>query len=197
MGISMIIGGFSVLFLTFGLTINGETVFLFLSRCFVLCAFTILYIYTPEAYPTTSRSTGLGVNNAFGRVGGMIAPFIAVNLPESGREFLCEMLLVGLTLLGGISSLLLPFETAGMELKGTETHAKPEKGLLEMTEMPADHRALFQITTPESAANGTTFNDIVDESGLKHQDGGWRDSTRKAHERAEEEMVEVHTDTHK
>jgi hypothetical protein len=83
MGGTMVLGGLSTVFLTFGLSTNAETVFLFLSRCFVLSSFTVLYIYTPEAYPTTSRSLGLGINNAYARMGGMVAPFIAVNLPEA------------------------------------------------------------------------------------------------------------------
>ena len=83
MGFALMIGGASTLFLTFGLSINAETMFLFVSRCFVLCAFTVLYIFTPEAYPTSSRSMGLGLNNAFSRMGGMIAPFIAIDLPEA------------------------------------------------------------------------------------------------------------------
>lgn len=93
MGSALIIGACSSLFLTFGLSMNAETVILFVSRCFTLCAFTVLYIFTPEAYPTSSRSLGMGVNNAFSRAGGMIAPFIAVNLPEAvkllARFFAC------------------------------------------------------------------------------------------------------------
>uniref|UniRef100_A0A061RP51 Transporter-related family protein n=1 Tax=Tetraselmis sp. GSL018 TaxID=582737 RepID=A0A061RP51_9CHLO len=164
MGGAMLLGGASTVFLTFGLSINAETVFLFLSRCFVLCAFTVLYIFTPEAYPTSSRSLGLGVNNAFSRVGGMISPFIAVNLPEAGKELGAEFLLSGLVVFGGLSAFFLPFETAGKVLK--ETAGEPKPGLLEMAEVPANHEAMFQIATPESMqANGYFTNPVAHSNG--------------------------------
>jgi putative MFS transporter len=35
-----------------------------------------MYAYTPEVYPTSFRTTGMGVASAFGRVGGILAPLI-------------------------------------------------------------------------------------------------------------------------
>lgn len=195
MGGTMVLGGLSTVFLTFGLSTNAETVFLFLSRCFVLSSFTVLYIYTPEAYPTTSRSLGLGINNAYARMGGMVAPFIAVNLPEAGLEVLAELILTVLVTVGGIASFLLPFETAGKELKETAGELKP--GLLEMAEIPADHAAMFEIGTPnsnEASGRGARMaEDGVAPDGGSHGSG----SGKSGHSKAEEQYVglEVHTDS--
>lgn len=43
---------------------------------FNLGAWGAMYAYTPELYPTKVRSTGVGLAAAFGRVGGIIAPFL-------------------------------------------------------------------------------------------------------------------------
>eukprot|EP00873_Tetraselmis_striata_P016735 jgi/Tetstr1/436999/TSEL_002738.t1 len=184
MGSTMLLGGASAVFLTFGLSMNAETVFLFLSRCFVLSAFTVIYIYTPEVYPTTSRSLGLGINNAFARMAGMVAPFIAVNLPEAGMEVLAELLLAGLVTLGGAASFLLPFETAGKEL--TETVQKP--GLLEMAELPTNHAELFEAGTPPGRGSASPAGGSPEEAGTRHSGAGKGD-------KAGEHVVgmEVHT----
>jgi putative MFS transporter len=43
---------------------------------FNLGAWGAMYAYTPELYPTTVRSTGVGYAASFGRVGGVIGPFL-------------------------------------------------------------------------------------------------------------------------
>jgi hypothetical protein len=40
---------------------------LFMSRLFIMSAFTLLWVFTPELYPTSIRTFGLGVSNAAGR----------------------------------------------------------------------------------------------------------------------------------
>ena len=35
-----------------------------------------IYAYTPELYPTSFRTTGMGVASAFGRIGGLSAPIV-------------------------------------------------------------------------------------------------------------------------
>jgi MFS transporter, putative metabolite:H+ symporter len=42
---------------------------------FTLGAFAVLYTYTPETYPTTLRTTGMGSASGWARVGGFIAPY--------------------------------------------------------------------------------------------------------------------------
>ncbi|MGG1941580.1 MFS transporter [Paenibacillus polymyxa] len=43
---------------------------------FNLGAWGAMYAYTPELYPTSARSTGVGMAAAFGRIGGVIGPFV-------------------------------------------------------------------------------------------------------------------------
>lgn len=44
---------------------------------FNLGAWGVTYAYTPELYPTELRGTGSGWANAFGRVGGILGPYLA------------------------------------------------------------------------------------------------------------------------
>jgi hypothetical protein len=47
-----------------------------INKGFINTAFTVLYIYTSEAYPTYMRTTSLGTCNFFSRIGGFTTPFI-------------------------------------------------------------------------------------------------------------------------
>ncbi|KAF2285361.1 hypothetical protein GH714_000797 [Hevea brasiliensis] len=53
-------------------------VLLFGARICITGTFAVVYIYAPEIYPTSVRTTGVGVASSMGRVGGMICPFVAV-----------------------------------------------------------------------------------------------------------------------
>lgn len=68
-------------------TLQTETVTLILmfgARSCIMGAFSILWAFAPELYPTKVRSTGLGFCNSGGRLGGFLCPFVAVGLVESG-----------------------------------------------------------------------------------------------------------------
>ena len=58
---------------------------LFCTRMFAYGAFIVLFIYTPELYPTQIRSFAFGLYNALSRLGGLFSPFIAVDLFEKVR----------------------------------------------------------------------------------------------------------------
>lgn len=62
------------------------TFLLFGARACIMGAFTVLYIYAPEVYPTSNRSTGLGIANAIARVGGLLCPVVAVELVRSCQQ---------------------------------------------------------------------------------------------------------------
>jgi hypothetical protein len=69
---------------------------LFFTRLFAYAAFIALFIYTPELYPTKIRSFAFGVFNALCRLGGLIAPFVAVDLFEHVRPCsACALLMRG------------------------------------------------------------------------------------------------------
>ncbi|KAF7240596.1 putative transporter SVOPL [Varanus komodoensis] len=89
---------------------TGLISFLFLLRGFVSANFNTIYIYTAEVYPTTMRALGLGTSGSLGRIGAMVAPFIAqVLLNASFLGALCLFALV--CVLCAISAFTLPIET--------------------------------------------------------------------------------------
>lgn len=55
---------------------------IFGTRMFAYGAFIVLFIYTPEIYPTKIRSFAFGVFNALSRLGGLVSPFVAVDLSQ-------------------------------------------------------------------------------------------------------------------
>lgn len=75
-----------------------------------------LYAYTPEHYPTSIRTTGAGLAASFGRIGGIIAPFLVGWLISQGVEIsvifgmFCSMILIGAAAVAFL----------GKETKGTE-----------------------------------------------------------------------------
>ncbi|RUS47155.1 MFS transporter [Cohnella sp. AR92] len=68
--------------LGFGLS-HTEGMLLTMGIClsfFNLGAWGAMYAYTPENYPTSIRSTGVGLAASFGRVGGVIGPYLVGEL---------------------------------------------------------------------------------------------------------------------
>jgi len=56
---------------------------------FNLGAWGVVYTYTPELYPTRIRGTGAGSAAAFGRIGGIVGPYVVALLrptPQAGTE---------------------------------------------------------------------------------------------------------------
>lgn len=87
---------------------------------FNLGAWGAMYAYTPENYPTFVRATGSGSASAFGRVGGIIAPYvIALALGYKGGFSLAYSINAVMFLIAAISVALLGKETAGKTLEQT------------------------------------------------------------------------------
>ncbi|MNJ72761.1 putative niacin/nicotinamide transporter NaiP [compost metagenome] len=84
---------------------------------FNLGAWGAMYAYTPELYPTKVRSTGVGLAASFGRVGGIIAPFLVGVLVgrqvEIGSIFWIFFVTI---LIGAFTVMWLGSETKGKEL---------------------------------------------------------------------------------
>ncbi|CAI9729392.1 Hypothetical predicted protein [Octopus vulgaris] len=82
-----------------------------LGRLFITSAFSIVYLYTLELYPTCIRNGALGTMSTFARVGGSVAPYI-LNFSDlvSGKVGrIMPMILMGpLSVIAGLLSLLLP-----------------------------------------------------------------------------------------
>lgn len=85
---------------------------------FNLGAWGAMYAYTPELYPTKVRSTGVGLAASFGRVGGIIAPFLVGVLV--GRQVAIGSIFwifFVTILIGAIAVMWLGMETRGRELE--------------------------------------------------------------------------------
>jgi len=81
-------------------------------------AFSLIYLYSAEMFPTAVRNTALGTCSMVARVGGFMAPYIA-SLGSSEGSTYVPFLIFGIsTLLGGSTAILLP-ETLGTQLPVT------------------------------------------------------------------------------
>ncbi|GFZ11617.1 major facilitator superfamily protein [Actinidia rufa] len=89
---------------------------LFGARICITSTFTIVYIYAPEIYPTSVRTTGVGIASSVGRVGGMVCPLVAVGMIHGCHQTAAVVLFEIVVFLSGVSVLFFPFETKGREL---------------------------------------------------------------------------------
>ncbi|XP_007905064.1 solute carrier family 22 member 5 isoform X3 [Callorhinchus milii] len=81
-------------------------IFVMIGKSGVTAAFTIIYIYSAELYPTVVRNMGLGACSMASRIGSMIAPYFAYLVMYD--EVLPFMLMGTLMLTAGMFSLMLP-----------------------------------------------------------------------------------------
>lgn len=82
---------------------------------FALGAWGALYAYTPEAYPTAIRTTGIGAASGMTRLAGMAAPFVGAL--ATGNSLIAALgIFAAAYALGGFSSFALPHETRNEEL---------------------------------------------------------------------------------
>uniref|UniRef100_A0A803PCP1 Major facilitator superfamily (MFS) profile domain-containing protein n=1 Tax=Cannabis sativa TaxID=3483 RepID=A0A803PCP1_CANSA len=95
---------------------NLTTALLFGARTCITATFTIVYIYAPEIYPTSVRTSGVGLASSVGRIGGMTCPLVAIGLIHGCHQTEAVILFEIVVFLSGISVLLFPFETKGREL---------------------------------------------------------------------------------
>ncbi|EFJ34774.1 hypothetical protein SELMODRAFT_81650 [Selaginella moellendorffii] len=96
---------------------EGVTTFLlFGARACIMGSFTILYVYAPEVYPTSSRTTGLGTANSFARIGGILCPLVAVALVRTCHHSLAIMLFTLVSAMAAALIFSFPIETKGRAL---------------------------------------------------------------------------------
>ncbi|NXC28607.1 S22A5 protein, partial [Campylorhamphus procurvoides] len=92
----------------------------------ITSAFSMVYVYTAELYPTVVRNMGVGASSMASRLGSILSPYF-VYLGAYDR-FLPYILMGSLTVLSGILTLFLP-ESYGMPLPDTIDQMLLVKGL--------------------------------------------------------------------
>lgn len=85
---------------------------------FSLGAWATLYTYTPETYPTTLRTTGMGSASGWARVGGFIAPYVG-GLLFATSLVLALSVFAAAFLAAAVVVSLFAFETRGRQLADT------------------------------------------------------------------------------
>src|SRR5262249_24632279 len=75
----LLLGGVSAYFMSQAQSGAAITLAGFWLSFFMNGTYAGIYAYTPELYPTTFRTTGMGVASSFGRIGGLSAPIVIGN----------------------------------------------------------------------------------------------------------------------
>ncbi len=87
---------------------------------FTLGAWGALYAYTPEAYPTALRGTGMGAASGWTRISGAIAPSLGAALMVGGLNLVLPLTIFAVSfIVGGAAALGLPRETTNKPLADT------------------------------------------------------------------------------
>ncbi|XP_039634190.1 solute carrier family 22 member 5-like [Perca fluviatilis] len=138
LSLSLFMGG---LFLLFIQLIPANLIYLaitleMMGKFAVTTAFSIVYAYTAELYPTVVRNTAVGTCSMASRIGSIIAPYFiylrsySISLPY--------ILMGSITALSGLLSLLLP-ESYGMPLPDTISHMQNFPGCCQKTPYTPTH----------------------------------------------------------
>ncbi|KAF8723340.1 hypothetical protein HU200_021864 [Digitaria exilis] len=93
------------------------TALLFGARACGMGSSTVLCLYAPEVYPTSARSTGVGIATAIGKIGGIVCPIIAVGMLRSCHQMQAVVVFELVLGLAGVACILFPVETKGREMK--------------------------------------------------------------------------------
>ena len=113
----MLLGGVSAYLMSNARTDASITMAGSLMSFFMNGTYAGIYAYTPELYPTTFRTTGMGVASAFGRIGGLSAPIVIgytfSRIGFSGVFTITTVVLVT----GALAVALLGIATAGKSLE--------------------------------------------------------------------------------
>ncbi|XP_048459586.1 solute carrier family 22 member 5-like [Rhincodon typus] len=102
-----------------------STLLVMIGKFCTTTAFSILYVYTIELYPTTIRNLSIGVSSMFSRLGSIISPYIFYL--GIHHEFLPYILIGSSTVFSAILILFLP-ETLNVPLPETINQMQKIKG---------------------------------------------------------------------
>lgn len=112
-------GVFTYLFAVVG-SLTGMVMMGVWMSFFTLGAWGALYAYTPEAYPTNLRGTGMGAASGMTRISGAIAPSLGAALMGGTVALALPLSVFAVAfLIAGAAALALPFETSQKPLTDT------------------------------------------------------------------------------
>ncbi|KAG8376295.1 hypothetical protein BUALT_Bualt09G0048400 [Buddleja alternifolia] len=94
------------------------------ARTFHSAAFSTLAIYAKEVYPTSIRGSGSGLVTAFGKIGGVICPLVAVGLVRGCHQTLAVIMFGIIILISGIGVIFFRFEMKGRALSDFTSDTK-------------------------------------------------------------------------
>ncbi|KQK14040.1 organic cation/carnitine transporter 7 isoform X2 [Brachypodium distachyon] len=92
------------------------TALLFGARACAMGSSTVICLYAPEVYPTSVRSTGVGIATSIGKIGGVICPLVAVGMLRSCHQMEAVLVFEVVLFLAGVACLLFPVETKGRQI---------------------------------------------------------------------------------
>lgn len=95
-----------------------SVILLSFSRMGINGAIATLWTYTPEAYPTTLRATGLGAANALAKLATTATPFFSTALPDN-YLWVAVLVFAACCVIGIVAALALPFDTKSATLSST------------------------------------------------------------------------------
>lgn len=101
------------------------TILIFGARAAISGGYQVVFVYTPEVFPTEIRALALGTSSGFAKLGALITPFVAQVLLRLSVSFTLSVYWV-CALLAGIAALLLPIETLGRSMQEAEQEAGAE-----------------------------------------------------------------------
>ena len=59
----------------------------FTGKAFVTCAFSAIYVFSSEVFPTEIRNAGMGAASLCARIGGILAPWLGAPLVSSLGDY--------------------------------------------------------------------------------------------------------------
>ncbi|XP_066197782.1 organic cation/carnitine transporter 2 isoform X3 [Saccopteryx leptura] len=130
-----------------------STVLVMVGKFGVTAAFSMVYVYTAELYPTVVRNMGVGVSSTASRLGSILSPYF-VYLGAYDR-FLPYILMGSLTILTAILTLFLP-ESFGTPLPDTIEQMLRVKGI-KYRQTPSHTRMLKDSEDSPTVLKSTAF----------------------------------------
>jgi MFS family permease len=85
-------------------------------RLCLLLQFDIVFLYSPECYPTTIRTTATGICSVAARISSSVAPFLAYAFVGPSAAWAPTIIFCAILYMGFVAASFVPFETKGVDM---------------------------------------------------------------------------------